>query len=133
MFYPNGSVDARFGRARRLRILECRVVLMVIATFVCVTHVPQAIAADSFLGANVVRSATEMNWRQNPASPIITGKDSVILKPCPAGVFAAEPSHYVHISGMGSSEAVHVTGGTCKGDGRPGTLEFSSRNSYGSG
>ena len=133
MFHPNGSVDARFGSARGLRILEPGIVLMVISTFGCVVQVPLATGVDSSLAANVVRSATEMNWRQNPTSPITTGKNSVTLDPCPVGVIASEPSYYVHISGIDLSEAVHVIGGTCKGDGHPGTLEFRTRNTYGPG
>jgi len=48
-------------------------------------------------------------------------------------VIANEPAYYVYISGTGTPEAVLVTGGTCKGDGRPGTLEFKTAHSHPSG
>jgi hypothetical protein len=36
----------------------------------------------------------------------------------------------VYIAGSGNSEAARVTGGTCKGDGHPGTLEFATAKSH---
>lgn len=109
------------------------VVLMIVAILGFVVHQSYAQAQDSPLAANTARSAIEMNWRQSPSSPITAGKNSVTLSACPTGVSATEPWYYVHLSGNASSEAVRVTGGTCKGDGHPGTLEFTSKNSYGSG
>ena len=49
---------------------------------------------------------------------------------CPVGVSASEPQYYVYISGSGTAEAVLVTGGTCAGDGLPGTLQFTTANSH---
>jgi len=57
----------------------------------------------------------------------------VNLEPCPPGVSAIEPWYFVYISGAGKPEAVRVTGGTCKGDGRAGTLEFVTENSHPAG
>jgi hypothetical protein len=48
-------------------------------------------------------------------------------------VIASEASYYVYISGTGTPEAVQITGGSCKGDGRAGTLEFTTSHSHGSG
>jgi hypothetical protein len=106
-----------------------------LAVFVAVHHAPYAAASDAGpLAANVVRSATDMNWRQSPSSALNSpGKNSVTLNPCPPGVIATEPWYYVYVSGTGIPEAVRVTGGTCKGDGRPGTLEFTTVNSHPSG
>jgi hypothetical protein len=85
------------------------------------------------LATNLVRSATDFNWRQSPVSRLASpGHNSVTLDACPPGVIAAEPGYYVYISG-GSPEAVRVTGGSCKGDGRQGTLEFTTANSHPSG
>ena len=55
------------------------------------------------------------------------------LNLCPSGVVAAEPLYYVYIAGTGTPEAVRVTGGSCKGDGHPGTLEFATKSSHSSG
>src|ERR1700757_4535145 len=76
----------------------------------------------------------EGHWRQSPGSPLGSrGKNTVTLTPCPLGVIATEPWYYVYISGAGNPEAVKVTGGTCKGDSRVGTLEFTTVNSHPSG
>ena len=86
------------------------------------------------LSTNVIRSATELYWRQSPTSPLESrGKNTVTLTPCPPGVIATEPWYYVYVSGAGTPEAVKVTGGRCKGDNRPGTLEFTTVNSHPSG
>jgi hypothetical protein len=49
------------------------------------------------------------------------------------GVLATEPWYYVYISGTGTPEAVRVTGGSCKGNGHPGTLEFVTENPHAAG
>ena len=106
-----------------------------LAVFVSVHHAPYASASDSGpLASNTVRSATDLNWRQSPVSSLNSqGKNSVTLDPCPPGVIATEPWYYVYISGTGTAEAVLVTGGSCKGDGHPGTLEFITAASHSSG
>jgi hypothetical protein len=111
------------------------ILALVLAVSISVHHAPYAAASDSGpLAANIVRSATDLSWRQSPASALGSpGKNSVTLDPCPPGVFAAEPWYYVYIAGAGTPEAVRVTGGTCKGDGRPGTLEFTTANAHPSG
>ena len=48
-------------------------------------------------------------------------------------MIASEPWYYVFISGTGTPEAVKVVGGTCKGDGRPGTLEFVTEHGHPAG
>src|SRR5580658_118286 len=109
--------------------------VLALAIFVSVHHAPFAAASDSGpLAANVVRAATDLNWRQSPSASLNSpGRNSVTLDPCPPGVIAAEPWYYVYISGTGTPEAVRVTGGTCKGDGHPGTLDFATVNSHASG
>ena len=105
------------------------------AVFVSVHHAPYAAASNSEpLAANVVRSATDLNWRQSPSSSLNSaGRNSVTLDPCPPGVIATESWYFVYLSGTGTPEAVRVTGGSCKGDSRPGTLEFTTANSHPSG
>ncbi len=80
-----------------------------------------------------VRSSADFIWRQSSRSAISPGKNSLDLNPCPPGVLASEPAYYVNISGAGDHEAVRVTGGTCKGDGKPGTIEFVAAKSHGAG
>src|SRR5271165_4256844 len=111
------------------------VLVTALAIFVSVHHAPYAAASDSGpLAANVVRSATDLNWRQSPSASLNSaGRNSITLDPCPPGVIAAEPWYYVYVSGTGTPEAVRVTGGTCKGDGHPGTLDFTTVNSHASG
>src|SRR6266568_3422481 len=50
--------------------------------------------------------------------------------PAHAGVKSTEPQYYVYVSGTGTAEAVLVTGGTCTGNGLPGTLQFTTANSH---
>src|SRR5450631_3097285 len=77
------------------------VLMVALAIGVSVYHAPYAAASDSEpLAANVVRSATDFNWRQSPSWVLTSpGRNSVILAPCPPGVIAAEPWYYVYISG----------------------------------
>jgi len=57
----------------------------------------------------------------------------VTLDACPPGVAANEPWYYVYISDAGLSEPVLITGGSCKGDGRRGTLEFTTAKPHAQG
>ncbi len=109
-------------------------ILLISGAVLFVRHTPHAAASDSTpLAASAVRSAAEHNWRQNPSSALSAGANSVSLNACPPGVLASEPWFYVYISGAGTPEAVRVTGGSCKGDGHPGTLEFTTANAHGAG
>jgi len=51
----------------------------------------------------------------------------------PTGVSGTEPQFYLYISGTGTAEAVLVTGGTCAGNGQPGTLQFTTANPHTAG
>lgn len=117
-----------------LKALAASAGAIFLALSVCLSlhHAPYAAALEQGpLASNIVRSAFELNWRQSPSSPLSSpGKNSVALVSCPPGVQANEPWYYVYISGTGTPEAVQVTGGTCKGDGRPGTLEFTTTASH---
>lgn len=138
MFHPNnpiGTLVLLMQLHLRTLAASAGIVVLVLVVFSSLDRAPYATASDSVpLAANVVRSATESNWRQSPLSVLNSpGKNSVTLNPCPQGVIASEPSYYIYISGTGTPEAVQVTGGTCKGDGRPGTLEFTTTNSHSPG
>ncbi|MGA9797991.1 MAG: hypothetical protein WBQ68_03205 [Terriglobales bacterium] len=58
------------------------------------------------------------------------GSKTVSLAACPPGVKGNEPEYWILING---SEAAKVTGGTCAGDGRPGTLQFVSQRPHARG
>jgi len=58
------------------------------------------------------------------------GSKTVSLAACPLGVKGNEPEYWVLING---SEPAKVTGGTCAGDGRPGTLRFGSHGAHARG
>jgi hypothetical protein len=111
------------------------VIALALVIAISLHHGPYASAAASGpLATSAVRSAADFNWKQSPSGSLnAAGKTSVTLNPCPLGVIATEPWYYVYISGTGTAEAVRVTGGTCKGDGHPGTLEFTTTNSHPSG
>lgn len=118
----------------RAWVASAGIVALVLVICFSVHHAPYARADSSSLASNVVRSPIDTNWRQSPASPLSSaGKNSVTLNPCPPGVIASELWYYVFISGTGTPEAVRVTGGTCKGDGRPGTLDFTTTSSHSAG
>ena len=138
MLRPN-SIPRKFFHALachvRAVITSAGLAALLLVTVITLHHAPYASAADSGPRAtNTVRSASDLNWRQSPNSPLSSaGSRSITLDACPPGVIAAEPWYYVYISGSGTPEAVRVTGGSCKGDGRPGTLEFTTINSHPSG
>ena len=109
--------------------------VVALAVFVSLHHTPYAAASDSGpLATNTIRSAMDLNWRQSPSATLNSpGRNSLTLDPCPPGVIAAEPWYFVYISGTGTPEAVKITGGTCKGDGHKGTLEFTTLNAHSAG
>lgn len=91
-----------------------------------------------------VKYAGDFAWTSSPATSLATaGAQTVSLASCPAGVFATFPGYYntvtppnvywIYVSGTGTPEAALVTGGTCNGDGNPGTLKFSTVNAHPAG
>ena len=76
-------------------------------------------------GMQAVKYATDFSWTQAPSTDLSSpGPKTLSLAGCGPGVTGSEPEYYVYVSGTGTAEAVKVTGGTCKGDGTPGTLQF---------
>ncbi len=56
---------------------------------------------------------------------------SPTLTPCPLGLNGADSSHYLYISGgVGSAEAVLMTGGTCTSGASTGTVTFTPANNH---
>jgi hypothetical protein len=75
--------------------------------------------------------ATEYDWSMRPTEDLgQPGSKTVSLAACPPGVKGNEPEYWVLING---SEPAKVTGGTCAGDGRPGTLQFVSHGTHARG
>jgi hypothetical protein len=58
------------------------------------------------------------------------GSKTISFAACPPGVKGNEPEYWVLING---SEPAKVAGGTCAGDGRPGTLPFVSHGTHARG
>lgn len=138
MFHANHRTDTLLRSMQshlRAVAASAGALALALAIFVSLHHAPYATALQSGpLASNMVRTPSDLNWRQSPTTELNSpGKNSVTLVPCPPGVIASEPWYYVYISGTGSPEAVRVTGGTCKGDYRPGTLEFTTTSSHPSG
>ena len=85
----------------------------------------QFMAAAQNQAARPIKYATEYDWSMSPAAELgQAGAGTVSLSSCPPGVKGNEPEYWVLING---SEPAKVTGGTCAGDGRPGTLQFASK------
>ena len=81
-----------------------------------------------------IRPESDHAWVQvSPADLQVPGPQTIRLTRCEPGVTGSEPEYYIYISGTDSSEAARVTGGTCKGDGAPGTLQFITARSHASG
>ena len=74
---------------------------------------------------------TEYNWSIGPSEALgQPGNKTVSLAACPQGVKGNEPEYWILING---SEAAKVTGGTCAGDVRPGTLQFVTQSTHSHG
>src|SRR5207248_4254590 len=85
-------------------------------------------------GMLAIKYATDFSWTQNPTADLsVAGAKTVTLTACPPGVSGAEPQYYVYVSGTGTAEAALVTGGTCTGNGLPGTLQFTTANAHAAG
>ena len=78
------------------------------------------------------------NWTQSPSGSLTGGTlATVILTPGPRGMDTSNNVYfpfYVYIAGMGTPEAVQVTGGTCTAGGATScTIQFTPTNSHGAG
>jgi hypothetical protein len=85
-------------------------------------------------GMLAVKYSTDFAWTQSAGTDLsAAGVKTVSLAACPAGVVASEKQYYVYVSGTGTAEAALVTGGTCAGNGSPGTLQFTTVNAHATG
>ena len=83
---------------------------------------------------NEIRYTADFVWSESPTEDLsVPGEKTVSLSACPSGVKGDQPEYWIYISGKGTAEAVRVEGGTCKGDGRAGTLEFTTTHAHPSG
>jgi hypothetical protein len=81
-----------------------------------------------------VKYTADFDWSAKSSSDLSSpGVKTVELRACPFGVKANEAEYWIYISGEGSPEAVKVADGTCRGDGKPGTLQFTTVNSHPTG
>jgi hypothetical protein len=71
------------------------------------------------------------DWSMSPPEELgPPGGKTVALAACPPGVKGNEPEYWILING---AEPAKVTGGTCAGDGHPGTLQFMSHGAHARG
>lgn len=85
-------------------------------------------------GMTAVKYSADYNWSIAPNDDLTqSGVKTISLSACPAGVKGSEPEYWAYVSGRGTPEAVKVTGGTCAGNGAPGTLQFTTGHSHAAG
>src|SRR6266567_1714559 len=85
-------------------------------------------------GMLAIKYASDFSWTQSPSADLSTvGTKTVTLTQCPLGVTGNEPQYYLYIAGTGTAEAVLITGGTCAGNGLPGTVQFTTTNPHSAG
>lgn len=68
---------------------------------------------------------------QSPGGSLIIGANSITLSPVPSGVNGTDVGHYLYISnGVGTAEAVLITGGTAVAGATSGTLIFTCAGTH---
>jgi hypothetical protein len=93
-----------------------------------------AVAAGARNDRFGVKYTSDFDWSARPADDLSSpGPKSVNLASCPLGVIANEPEYWIYIAGVGTAEAVKVTGGTCAGDRASGSLQFVTTSPHGAG
>ena len=79
-------------------------------------------------------NVVQCNWSASPSDDLrVAGAHTIRLQSCPPGVKGSEAEYWIWLDGGGASEAVKVTGGTCAGDGTPGTLKFTTSAGHAAG
>jgi hypothetical protein len=85
-------------------------------------------------GAKAVKYASDFMWIAAPSEDLSSpGRKIVRLASCPGGVVGSERYYYIFIAGSGIPEAAPVTGGSCAGDTKPGTLIVTTANTHRAG
>ena len=68
---------------------------------------------------------------QFPGGSLVVGSNTIALNPVPPGVNGSDGQHYLYISGgLGTAEAVLITGGTAVSDSSSGTVSFTCANTH---
>lgn len=101
----------------------------------CIVMAPSLLAAYATAqlenGSKATKYASDFQWIAAASDDLSTpGPKLIHLERCPTGVLGANPQYWVYIANSGAPEAVQVTGGNCAGDGRPGTLEFTTAHPH---
>ena len=74
-----------------------------------------------------VRHTNDYSWSQEPDTDLtLPGEQTINLPYCPPGVRADEPEYWIYVGTTGTAEAARVKDGTCRGDGKPGTLKLTT-------
>lgn len=85
-------------------------------------------------GAKAIKYASDFVWIADPSEDLSSpGRKVVKLASCPGGVIGSEKYYYIFIAGSGIPEAAPVTGGSCAGDAKPGTLIVTTANTHRAG
>src|SRR6266478_3197072 len=75
--------------------------------------------------AAMIKYVNEHAWSTSSTTDLTApGRKTVTLLVCPPGVKGEEPEFWIYSSATDTPEAVKVTGGSCNGDGKSGTLQF---------
>jgi hypothetical protein len=88
--------------------------------------------------ANIRYVTANWNWAQTPADDLTTaGNHTIHLSPCPLGLDTASSAnnyiYRVYIAGIGTPEAVTVTGGSCPPGTSSGTITVTTAYAHGAG
>ena len=126
----------KISRTLRLCLGIASIVLLIVFTEIILSQIGgvEFRARAQNPAARPSKYATEYNWSISPAADLGQPGDRVVNLPsCPPGVTGNEPEYWIFISGSGTSEPAKVNGGTCAGDGRPGSLRFTTANAHSAG
>jgi hypothetical protein len=107
---------------------------LLLAVLVSFAIVGCATAQPSQDGLKATKQASDFQWTAAAGEDLSgLGPKILHLERCAPGVSGASPQYWVYIAGAGIPEAVWVTGGTCAGDGNPGTLKFTTTHAHPAG
>jgi hypothetical protein len=84
--------------------------------------------------ATAIKYVNDYAWSTSSTVDLTApGAKTVTLSACPPGVKGDEREFWIYISGIGTPEAVKVIGGSCNGDGKPGTVQFTTSGPHSAG
>ena len=84
--------------------------------------------------AAAIKYVNDHAWSTSSTTDLTApGAKTVTLSSCPPGVKGYEPEFWIYIRETGTPEAVKVTGGSCNGDGKAGSLQFTTSGPHRAG